>query len=1092
MASFKGLKLNTQPRNQANVQANTAQLNIPASENAAPVPFAALPPPQYTNPLLTHAAPRGMSLLAPARSAPVTTKKAREQLLMASMQQQNALPHLNITKSMISLYSFEEMEKIAGGINITNKQLKDNGSVNDPRLGVVSISSECARCGQIDCPGHYGLIKFPEPGIYNPAFIREVVQVLTCVCNDCGNLLITEDIIEREGYNRLSYDKYLSALETYCKSINKCLAPKKNLPGARVLPCKTNPSFVTTDLRDKGVITYKVPSSGNKPSKADPIHTMHITTVINILKRIDSHAAKLLGFPYHASREDLPLLVADHPRNMIMRGILVTPIVSRPPVSDGGSIHHDQLTHMYATIMAKTLEAERNPSAVIDLYTAVKQLYYDSDGKKMGMRDFQSIIMRLQGKEGLPRKFLMGKRNNYCGRTVSGPGPTLKFGEVGIPAIWASTLTKKVKVTNFNLAFLTKLLEEDKITHIIPKHTGLRHLYDKRYWKQKLRIGDTVERFLQDGDRMVVNRQPTLHRQSIMGYNVKLTNNLTINLHLSYTTPMNNDFDGDENNAWNPQDFEVEAEVDGLLQVKQNIMSSEKNLPSMGLVMNSVTSAYLISNPAVRIDDDFFAELLDLITDKSVFSTLAARLIKYGVNPRSGQAIVSAMLPVDFYYQIKGVTIMEGILISGRLKKSHVGTSHRSIIQELFKKYGAERTATFFTDAPWVLNKWLIEYGFSVGLSDMVSLATETVTDQVGNTTIVEYDKNKRTLKRELAQINVGLEALGPKLADPMEELFRQRTLVNLLNSVEGVGTRLADAMLSSNNSIGVMTEKGGGAKGSVANIVQMVGAVGQQNYRGKRLQPSISGGTRLLPTYDENDNNPEANAFISESFFTGVGPEGLFFLQAGGREGILDTSLKTAETGAMQHRMMKAFENIIIGYDGSVRNIFGTMFSPMYNSGYDIGHMVAVDTPGQTNFSSFTDLKSLMMEMNNKRGWVKKETSQIIGKPAVSAVDNVLSTYPTQAYNGPYIDNRSYDLKAEVPETVSTIKITRFEKTRIIGTRAMQLSNNAPPLIQLGDMVDTIDIATKEYEAGVIPMYIIRKFSDGSYQTVAPTKENI
>ena len=134
------------------------------------------------------------------------------------------------------------------------------------------------------------------------------------------------------------------------------------------------------------------------------------------------------------------------------------------------------------------------------------------------------------------------------------------------------------------------------------------------------------------------------------------------------------------------------------------------------------------------------------------------------------------------------------------------------------------------------------------------------------------------------------------------------------------------------------------------------MGSVGQQYYRGKRLKATITGGTRLLPSYDPGDENPEAHGFIPQSLYTGLTPEGLFFLQAD-REGLLDTALKTSETGSMQHRMIKAFENIIVGYDGAIRNTVGTLFSPIYNASSDVSQMVTVDTLGKENFTSFMDL---------------------------------------------------------------------------------------------------------------------------------------
>ena len=1075
-------------------------------------------------------------LLAPAENAVTITKKQRDEILSETAKKEAELPLLTITKSSISLYSWDDMQRIAGPIRVTNLNFNGIGSINDPRMGVVSLNYSCQYCSQIDCPGHYGLIEFRHP-IYNPAFIREVVSVLTCVCNDCGGLLITEDLMRQQGFMRLSYDKRLAEMEAYCRD-HECLRQKPQIGGGALVPCAKNPTFVTTDIKEKGEITYKVPEKGNKKvTKEDPTHPMPIETVISILDRISEQDARLLGFP-----------LGSHPRNMIMRGCLVPPVIARPPVYEGGAIHHDQLTHMFVTIMRKVMNiASGKPGAVGELYTSVKQLIFKTEGKKMGMREFLSIVERIQGKNALLRGLLMGKRDNYCGRTVAGPDPSLRYGQVRLPESWAPILTKKITVTQFNIHNLTALLEAGKITHITSKRTGLRKYYDPKY-RHRLQIGDKVERWLQNGDRVVINRQPTLHRQSMMSYEVVLGYQLTIGLHLSYTSPMNCDFDGDENNAWSPQDFEVEAEAEILLNVKNNIMSSEQNRPIMGLVMNSISGAYLLTESQTRIDDDLFAELITLVTDQNVFRTLYARLTKYGVHPRSGQAIFSAMLPDDFYYNNKGVLIMEGILVSGRLKKSHVGPSHRSIIQELYKKYGSQRTADFFTDAPWIINKWLIEYGFSVGLLDMINLDIDKETGE-------EYDKNQRILKQELAKIYVQLEALGGKADDPVEENFRQRQINNLVNIAQGIGLRLAKEVLESNNSIGVMTDQGAGTKGGIANVGQMFGAVGQQNYHGTRLKATLTQGRRLLPTYDEDDNNPEAHGFIPVSFFTGLSPEGLFFLQAGGREGLLDTALKTAETGAMQHRMIKAFENIIIGYDGSIRNTIGTMFAPMYNSGYDIGEMMAVETPGKDNFSSFIDLKSIVAELNVKRGWVPRDVNNKIIEQRIKVAEelgntreNVLPVPDATYVKGPVLQNTeiTYDITQPVLRQGPIGKITLYEKSRIIGTRATQLSNNAPPLVDikytqenipkdeknriinariiqlengqaplldvgaetnstiianmeyragrldLDNEVDPVRIAIMEYNAGVLDLYIIRKFADGTYQTVRPTLDNI
>lgn len=1014
--------------------------------------------------------------------------KHRNELLKETSDKEANLPLLSIVRSHISLYSWKDMQRIAGQIPVTTLEITGHNSVNDPRMGNVSLNESCQNCHQIDCPGHYGLIDFGTM-IYNPAFIREIVQILTCVCNDCGQFLIPQAVMIKNGFNKLSFDKRLSKLEEYCSKDVTCLNEKPT-PGpgqGPVRPCAKNPFFIASDVKDNGEITYKVPQGGTrKIAKEDKPEIMPIEQVATILDKISDSTARALGFP-----------PGSHPRNLIIRGILVLPIIARPPVFDGSNVHHDQITHMYIMIVRKIKDIAKGKATVKDLYTTVKQLIFKTEGKKMGTREVLSILERIQGKTALMRGSLMGKRNNDCGRTVGGPESSKYFGQMRIPQTWAPILTKKITVNNINMKFLTQLLHDGKITHIKSKKTGLRRYYnsENKDFHYTLKVGDVVERWLRDDDRIVINRQPTLHRQSMMGYKVALGPQLTIGSHLSVTTPMNLDYDGDENNGWCPQDLEVEAEVEYLLNVIYNIMSAEQNKPSMGLVMNSVTGSYLISHPDTRINDDLFAELLDMITHKNVLTNLYARLIKYGVHPRSGNAAFSALLPSDFYYEQGDVIIYEGVLISGRLKKSYVGTAHRSIIQELHKEYGPVRTADFFTDAPKLINKWLIERGFSVGIRDCINLAK----DNNG----VEYDKNRLILEQELSSIYIKLEALGGQLKDPMEESYRQRQINNLVNIASGVGLRLSKEILANNNSIGVMTDQGAGTKGAIANIGQILGLVGQQYYRGTRLKPTITNGTRLLPIFDENDNNPEANAFIPESFFQGVRPEGLFFLQAGGREGLLDTALKTAETGSMSHRMVKAFENIIIWYDGSIRNTIGTLFAPIYNSGYDVAEMLAVKMPDKTDFSSFMDIKRTVSKLNMKRGWVTASAQKLIQEKKANLFQNpkdklpeeTILPVPDQSYvKGPPIMNTNHivDISQPIAKSEPRIKITKFEKARIIGTRATQIANNAPPLVDIGDEIDPIKIADMEYNAGVLELYVIRKFADGSYQTVFPTLQNI
>jgi DNA-directed RNA polymerase subunit K/omega len=241
----------------------------------------------------------------------------------------------------------------------------------------------------------------------------------------------------------------------------------------------------------------------------------------------------------------------------------------------------------------------------------------------------------------------------------------------------------------------------------------------------------------------------------------------------------------------------------------------------------------------------------------------------------------------------------------------------------------------------------------------------------------------------------------------------------------------------------------------------------------------SITGGTRALPTFEENESNPEAYGFIPTSFFTGLNPESLFFLQAGGRPSLLDTALKTQDTGSLQHKMIKAFENIVIANDCSIRNSLGYIFSPMYNGGYDTSEMLMIDD--KIEFSSFIDIKSLADELNIENGWIPKhvdeyisinklKNDQIVNDSLISSVENVI-----------IVDNTDYTLEDPNPN-----KINYFELSRLIGARAKQLENDATPLINIGNEIDFVNIAMMEFEAGLLKdINIIEKYSDGSTKRI-------
>ena len=326
----------------------------------------------------------------------------------------------------------------------------------------------------------------------------------------------------------------------------------------------------------------------------------------------------------------------------------------------------------------------------------------------------------------------------------------------------------------------------------------------------------------------------------------------------------------------------------------------------------------------------------------------------------TGKALFSALLPPDFYYKKGDVVIVNGVLVNGIITKDHIGPAKGSIIQALWKRYGRDRTVDFLTDGPFVLSRWLTENGFSVGLKDCYP----------------EDDSHKKLLQQELAKITTQIAALGSRLEDPIEEERREQQVREAVNIVKNLGSRISTEKLAKNNSLKIMAESG--AKGSIQNIAQITGLVAQQYVKSERMPLTITNNSRCLPYFDKDDLDPRARGFCTNSFLTGLTPAELFYHQAGSREGLMDTAVKTSETGSIHHKIIKALEDIRIAYDGSVRNGVGTVFQFVYGEdGFDAGQLEPVRTRTTGEIASFIDLKQVVGQLNARHGFANAEPEQ-------------------------------------------------------------------------------------------------------------------
>lgn len=880
------------------------------------------------------------------------------------------IPELFIESAIFSFYSNEEIEKMSVA---EIKYPTDEGlnSVNDPRMGSTKYDTVCSTCEMQDtqCTGHFGHIRLVSP-IYNPLAFDTIIRVLRSVCNSCGGLFFTKDEIENNtyGFMSVSANDRLKIIEKM--SLNKeCIRP--HIPVSQfigtacapdpqeiiseigpVAPCVPNPKYISESSKNIGRIMYRCIYGDDLETE----HVRSINDVFNILNRITDEEANILGFD---------TVLGAHPRNFIIKNLVVIPPCSRPVAVMEGIEKPHYYTDVYITIVKNNNEAAQNknvnPNKYIDAIDRVsseyRKLVVKGEGASSRGIPFKSIMDMIQGKEGLIRSSLMGKRVNFAARAIIGPDPTLRFGQIGLPRELAKQLTVPEIITSSNIDYFTSLIQKGEINRV---KIGSGRNRDQiksvsATSTHTLRPGDTVHRWLRDGDYVIINRQPTLHKLGMMGVEVKVMDGLTTRLHMSYTSPFNADFDGDEMNIHVPQTPEAMEEVKNLMGVKKCLMNAQNNMPAMALVFDSLL-VYLMTQPEVMIDEDVWMDSLMIMTSQDQLVTLDKRLEKHYVPKFSGRALFSALLPEDFYYISKddnnSVIIVDGILISGYISKKQVGISSGSIIIELFKRYGEERTVNFLTDAPWIVNKYLLQRGFTVGLKDCMPL----------------HPKSHDILRERMAEVRKFAESVKINLEDP-NELRRQENAIRArIDRATQFGNRVMDEAIPPDNNLKIAAVSG--AKGSNLNIAQITTAIGQQALFGERLKPTITGGTRCLPYFKEGDTDPAARGYCYNSFSTGLSPAELFFHQTAGREGLIDTAVKTGKIGYSHRRITKMLEDLIVGFDGAVYNSNKDIIQFAYGEdGLNGGELQKLKI-GTDTIASFINIGQMVGQINASYGY--------------------------------------------------------------------------------------------------------------------------
>lgn len=840
----------------------------------------------------------------------------------------------------------EIMKQSVCEVNVS--KLGSNNSVYDDRLGTMDNSKLCATCGlnNKECVGHFGHIKL-NIDILHPLYHKLVLSILKCICYKCSKILLTRDQLELNGL--LKYQKQAR--------FNKIIIKMDKVDFCSF--CETmQPRYVFSTTDRQIYMNFKVDGENSR------IHMLE-TEIKKIFENISEGDIKVLGFhPEHF-----------HPRSLIISVLPVIPPVARPFIMTENITCDDDLTLQYTEIIKinQHLADKSMPEAKLLKYTQslkfkIKSLF-DNSGDKQKLsngRPLKGIKKRLTGKEGLIRNNLMGKRVDKSARTVIGPDPTLNVDQIAIPREIADILCYPVRVNQNNLEDLKRLIRSGNANFLLKDNGNTRinlryaltkqgtrlHFGDVLFKKNgamkmvtherdlfslehgdsiyrngellnnvqpnvmkniDIQVGDIVERKLQDGDILLLNRQPTLHKGSMIAQKVVIRPGKTIRMNLAITKSFNADFDGDEMNLHCPATPETETELRLLSSVAQNIISCQSSKANIVIVQDALLGNYLMTqSDRPPLSRELFFQISMAIPDHS---NLFKKIKKYHEHFQkeiyTGRLLFSLLLPDDFHFVGKNdadkkeptVVIRGGLLLEGAINKSNLSGSHTSLITLLYHEYGEMECMRFINNVQFLAVRYILHFGFSIGMGDCIITRQDEINHAISKSFIKAKSMEIQTQEEQLKEIYIS----------------------HALSSARDAGMSIAQkAMNKDNNFLKSVTA---GSKGDFFNISQITGCLGQQNLNGQRIFPALSDNRRTLPHYPvdreqyTDDMRYESQGFIKSCFTRGLNPREWYFHTMTGREGITDTAMKTATSGYIQRRMIKLAEDVQIKYDGTVRN---------------------------------------------------------------------------------------------------------------------------------------------------------------------------
>ena len=774
----------------------------------------------------------------------------------------------------------------------------------DARMGVIDNNKICKTCEQRNtfCTGHFGHIEMERPLFY-VQFFGIVQKLLRCVCFRCSKILVDlqDPIVHAVLTKKHSRQKRWEYMHKLCSNVKRCGKETIDGCGARQPDriAKTDAMKICMewkDLVDGGTDEVQESAMRRQVYGADD--------VLRILKRITDEDADALGLCPKYNR----------PEWMICTVLPVPPPCVRPSVrNDTGVRKEDDLTHKlsdiikYNNIVKSKIEKGASYDNV-EWYVAALQQHVatliDNTGsfvsKDRTGRIFRTICDRLNRKEGRIRGNLMGKRVDFSARTVITPDPNISIDELGVPLKIAMNLTFPEVVNAYNIDHMYRLVRNGPEVYPGAKHLRKGHRTIRLKGNDRdsitLDFGDIVDRHLINGDYVLFNRQPSLHKMSMMAHRVRVMPHHTFRLNVCVCASYNADFDGDEMNMHVPQSLQSHEEIVQLAAVPLHIISPRHSKPIISIVQDVALGVFRITQGHVSVTKK---QLFNLICSNPIFvGTVPKPGVTGGNHERwTGRQLMSTIIPpttmLSMYPDIKSddpkfvsddhhVRVKCGELLTGVLTTKAFNDPARGFVRNIVNDGGPEAVTLFLNNTQKLICDWLVLSGFSVGISDLLAPVYKR-----------ERIKQQVTAMHAAADAKIALLHAGEmkNVSTLNNRQFFESQIDSVSKScmfdIEKVA--LNDIDVRNNRMLNMIKS---GSKGQSVNFLQMLACLGQQAIDGQRIPDGFD--HRTLPHFTKYDDGPSSRGFVEHSFVEGLSPQEFFFHSMAGRVGLIDTAVRS------------------------------------------------------------------------------------------------------------------------------------------------------------------------------------------------------